>query len=201
MRFALFLVLVAGCAPMTLPRSGLSCPDFAVAKTANDAERGSREWCEDDRGSGHGPWIRYYPSGVRAEQTEVTHGKIDGTYLKYFESGKTQMVTTWRDYRREGVETRLYENGSVEWQGAYVGDRREGIWHSWFPNGNAKFVGMYEQGTPIGVWRFWNGDGTPSRVEDLGVAGGQRLFDENNVLREVIGQTNGQLVDHWLRPW
>jgi len=164
------------------PALGLSCPDDAIARTANDDERGSREWCEipsgkrdcsvyagscEVPGTSHGPWIRYYPSGVRAEQSEVDHGKIHGTHHKFFESGKTQMATEWRDYRREGYETRWHENGTVEWRGLHVNNRREGIWTAWFENGRASFSGTYRQNVPVGAWSFWNADGTTSRIEDF----------------------------------
>lgn len=167
-RGAVLLVLLAatGCASTTLPRSGLNCPDDAVAKTADDGERGFREWCEAP-GTSHGPWIRYYPSGVRAEEANVVRGKIDGLYTKYFESGKPQMVTEWRDYRREGLETRWHENGNVEWRGYYLHNRREGIWTAWFANGRTAFTGNYRQNEPTGAWSFWNPDGTTSRIENF----------------------------------
>lgn len=174
--------LVTGCASTTLPRSGLFCPDDAIAQTADDGERGSREWCEipsgktDCRvyggncevpGTSHGPWVRYYPSGARAEQADVVRGRIHGTYTKYFESGRKQMVTEWRESLREGYESRYYESGNLEWRGFYVHNRREGIWTSWFANGRTAFTGNYRQNEPTGVWSFWNPDGTTSRLEDF----------------------------------
>ncbi len=180
-----FLVMFAatGCAATTtLPKSGLPCPDDAIARTSNDDGGFSREWCEipsgktdcstyagscEVPGTSHGPWIRYYPNGERAEMAGVDHGKTHGSYVKYYESGKTKMVTEWRNYRREGLETRWYESGAIEWRGAYVNNRRDGVWTGWFESGVTSFRGSYLLNTPRGAWTFWNADGSTSRVEDF----------------------------------
>lgn len=182
-RGALLFVLVAaiGCTA-TLPRSGVECPAGAEAKTADDGERGRREWCEvpsgetdcsvysgscEVPGTGHGPWIRYYASGAIAERADVARGRIHGSYTRFFENGSVQMMTEWREGRREGWETRWYENGKVEWRGLHRGNRREGTWTGWFANGHAAFTGVYRQNTPVGSWTFWAPGGATSRVEDF----------------------------------
>lgn len=180
----LLVLLLAGtgCASATLPRSGLHCPVDAIAKTADDGERGSREWCEipsgrtdctvysgscEVPGTSHGPWVRHYASGVRAEQADVVRGRVHGRSTKWFESGKLQMETEWRDSRREGFERRWYENGSLEWRGFHHANRREGTWTGWFANGQAAFAGDYRQNTPVGKWTFWAPGGATSRIEDF----------------------------------
>ncbi len=164
----------------TLPRSGLACPSGAFVKTANDHERGSREWCEipsyqkdcsvyggscEVPGTSHGPWVHYDAQGRRDELSNVDHGSISGTRMSWWPNGGPKLRNEWVANQRVGRETRWHENGAVAWQGFYAGGRREGAWAGWFADAKPAWSGAYHAGVPIGEWAFWNPDGSVSRVD------------------------------------
>jgi hypothetical protein len=77
-----------------------SCPEGAsLAGAAPPA--GSALWCQLPSGSRHGHYLRWYPSGKRAEEGEFLNGKKNGRWTEFYEDGSERERTLWR----RGVKT------------------------------------------------------------------------------------------------
>lgn len=157
----------------------------------------------------HGPYRRWHPTGLLAEECSFEHGERHGVHVQYFDTGLRKAYTEFDHGREHGVLRRWnavnelvqeshFENGArngVErlwWDGEHrraethwKDDLPHGAWTQWHFDGPASETGSYERGAKVGEWTYRTPKGELQLVENYSAGrlhGRVVVYDEQGAL-------------------
>lgn len=82
-----------------------------------------------------GEYIRFYPSGQKAEETYYYNDTINGERKFYFESGQLDRVQHYLYGVFQGEFKSYYSNGNLSAEGNYLNNEMDGIWKRYYESG------------------------------------------------------------------
>lgn len=150
----------------------------------------------------HGPFLLFYPSGVKwVEATFVNNllhgtatvwhengqirdeipfvaGQWDGAYRAWHANGKKAIELTFERGKREGIRRKWNDSGTLLEEGLYRDGEKEGTHNAWWPNGQMGAEKTYKAGVLNGKTREWTERGVT--VVDVayenGIPQGSKVF-------------------------
>ena len=103
----------------------------------------------------HGPFKKWYPNGVVAEEGTYIEGDKDGPYIVRHETGMLRNEGTFRAGVEVGMHRRFSETGTLLYEGTYVDGKLDGLERAWFDSQRSKFEHHWKLGKAHGAWREW----------------------------------------------
>lgn len=94
----------------------------------------------------HGPWLVYYPSGIKSEEFSYVDGKKGGPFKRYFSTGQLKMDGTYKNDSFDGVVVHFHMNGKPALKGVYRNGLKQGEWLYMNDRGTRDSVEVYLNG-------------------------------------------------------
>ncbi len=126
---------------------------------ANGQLETAQTFGKDGRGSPHGVFERFYPSGSLAEKGKYRSGRRHGTWQSWHRNGERAEL---RRYKGKSAQTQRFDRfGTKLEEGLLTNERRSGTWTHYDAAGVKRSQGDYQRGIKVGTWRYWGLDSKP----------------------------------------
>jgi antitoxin component YwqK of YwqJK toxin-antitoxin module len=157
--------------PVVLPEPPVSHASSSDERSVDEGERIEEHWPDGKPklsrsvrrdGDGivnHGPFRKWYPNGVVAEEGRYVEGEKDGLYVMRWDTGFDKSRIEYRRGQQNGRAQKWNEDGVLLYDATYVDGVPEGIEREWWPNQGPRAEASYSKGLPDGPWKKWHGKG------------------------------------------
>ena len=142
------------------------------------------EYSIDEDSLKHGTFVRYFDSGVKAEESNFVHGKQDGQRILYYLNGNKESEGTYVNGELHGKKLVYYDSGELMIDSDYEHSEVVGVFKKYYKNGNlleevtfendlenGPFKEYYEDGTIKWKGQYLNGDNEFGIIEHYNEAG------------------------------
>jgi antitoxin component YwqK of YwqJK toxin-antitoxin module len=144
----------------------------------------------------HGPFRKWHPNGVVAEEGNYVLGEKDGLYVVRWDTGFDKSRIEYRRGVQHGREQRWSEDGVLLYDATFASGELDGLERSWWSGEQLRSEVTWRAGVPVGESTTWSADGVvleQGRYEDGMRTGTWTQRYPEGGLRSLEGYRAGKL--------